>query len=397
MENKIQRVVTGIYRNILPLLAMVLQVIMAANLHAAAPTPAAGKLHALIREMVDPALPAKPGIYGPAPGALVWVDGPGMHFRETAGFADPERKIPLKAGDHFEIGSNTKMFTAVLLLQLVEQGILSLDDPLARWLPGWAAKIPHGRDMTLRQLANHTAGLWDYGDPIIGAGAEDDILMRRAYTPEELVRYAIEHGSPDFPPGEAGKWKYSNTGYVLLGMVLEKATGKSYRELLFERLLHPLHMDKTTFPDTVPNDPALVQGYVSYPNGKNTTAWNLSQGWAAGGIISTAADMRVFLRALAHGRVFARPETLSLMATFVESAAIRAHNGSRGYGIGLIEYEKNIWGHGGQTLGFESLMLFVPGTDTTAIILTNCSQGPYLQMREVISLLKQQGQVPRKE
>ena len=100
--------------------------------------------------------------------------------------------------------------------------------------------------------------------------------------------------------------------------------------------------------------------------------------------------MRIFLRALAHGKVFARPETLSVMAAFIESEAIHKHNGSRGYGLGLIEYGKNIWGHGGQTLGFESLMLFVPGTDWSAIVLTNASQGPYLQMRKLISFLQRQ-------
>ena len=377
------------YRKLLPALAVFSLFFMAVNLQAASSTQDANKLHALVREMVDPSLAAKAGVYGPAPGALVRVDGPDIHFQEMAGFADPDRKITLKVDDHFEIGSNTKMFTAVLLLQLVEQGILSLDDPLSRWLPGWVTKIPHGREMTLRHLANHTSGLWDYADAIIGAGAEDDTLLRRAYTPEELVRYAIEHGRPDFLPGERGKWKYSNTGYILLGMVLEKASGRSYRKLLFERILNPLHMEETTFPNTIPADPALVQGYVSYPGGKNVTDWNLSQGWAAGGIISTAADMRIFLRALAHGKVFTRPETLSVMATFIEPEAIHEHNGSRGYGIGLIEYGHNIWGHGGQTLGFESLMLFVPGTDWSVIVLTNASQGPYLQMRKLIPFLQQ--------
>ena len=99
---------------------------------------------------------------------------------------------------------------------------------------------------------------------------------------------------------------------------------------------------------------ALVQSYVSYPGGENVTDWNLSQGWAAGGIISTASDLRLFLRALAHGMVFARPEPLPVMADFFETEAIRIHNGSLGYARGFVEYGKNVWGHGSQTLGYEA-------------------------------------------
>jgi len=345
-------------------------------------------LDTLIHQMVDPSLDSIPEAYGPAPGAILQVDGPDLQYLGTAGFANLEKKTPVNQNDRFEIGSNTKMFTAVLLIQLAEQGVLGLDDPLSKWLPEWAAKFPNGDIMSLRQLANHTTGIWDYADAIIGAAEKDDVSMRRHYTPVELLQFAVDNGTPDFLPGEAGKWKYSNTGYILLGVVLEKASGETYADLLRKRIFEPLQLQATSFPDDVPETDTVVQGYVSYPDGKNTTAWNLSQGWAAGGIISTAADMRIFLQALANGRLFKDQSTLLAMAEFVESGAVSEHIGAKGYGLGLIEFTNGVWGHGGQTLGHESEMRFVPGTDITMVALTNAAYGPILQMRTMAPVLQ---------
>jgi len=229
--------------------------------------------------------------------------------------------------------------------------------------------------MTLRHLATHTSGIWDYGDDIIGAGQKDDEAMRRSYTPEELVQYVIDNGTPDFAPGEEGMWNYSNTGYILLGMVLEAATGEQYADLLQERILDPLETTETSFPNDVPEAGSIVNGYTAYPDGTNATEWNLSQAWAAGGAISTAADMTTFLKALATGQLFQDPQTLLKMADFVEYDVIADKLGAKGYGIGLIEYADGVWGHGGQTLGFESEIMFVPGTDVTLVGLTNAAYG----------------------
>ena len=159
------------------------------------------------------------------PGLVLLVDTPDGRYLQAAGVSSLEDGTPMQTGDRLEIGSNTKSFVIVLLLQLQEQGVLSLDDPLSQWLPDWAEKIPNGDQMTLRQLAQHTSGIWDYGDPIIAEAANDPATLEQGYTPEELVQYALDNGTPDFAPGEEGMWKYSNTGYVLLGMVIEKATG----------------------------------------------------------------------------------------------------------------------------------------------------------------------------
>ena len=346
-------------------------------------------LHQLVHDSTDPGLLFVPNAFGPAPAMALRVDAPGFHFEEAAGVADLATGTPVQPGDSFEIGSNTKMFTTILLLQLEEEGALSLDDPLSRWLPGWAEKIPHGREMTLRQFANHTAGLWDYADDIIGGGLEDPAFLRRRYTPAELVTYAIEQGQPVFAPGEEEKWQYSNTGYILLGLVLEVATGRSYADLLQSRIFGPLELHETSYPNDIPAPGSIVQGYSWWPDGVNTTDWNLSQGGAAGGIVSTAGDMTTFLRALSQGRVFRDPQTLMRMAAFVRNEGLRQAKDERGYGIGLIEFVEQVWGHGGQTLGFESAMMFVPGHEITLVALTNAAFGPIPLVKQLTPVLRQ--------
>src|SRR5512139_2539876 len=114
-------------------------------------------------------------------------------------------------------------------MQLQEAGLLSMDDLLSKHLPEWAAKLPNGDKITLRQMAQHTAGLWDYADDIIGGGAADPVALEKSYTPAELVQYAADKGKPYVAPGEG--WHYTNTGYLLLVMIPEKTTGQTLNEL----------------------------------------------------------------------------------------------------------------------------------------------------------------------
>ena len=136
------------------------------------------------------------------PGAVLLVDSPQGRFLEATGVSSVEEETPMQAGDVFEIGSITKSFTIAVALQLQEEGVLSLDDPLSQWLPEMAAQVPNGEQITLRQLANHSAGIWDYGDPILEAGATDPSLRQQSFTPEEIMAYALENGEPQFDPGE---------------------------------------------------------------------------------------------------------------------------------------------------------------------------------------------------
>ncbi len=311
-----------------------------------------------------------------APGLILLVDTPGGRYLRAAGVASLENGAPLRVDDRLEIGSNSKSFTVVLLLQLQEEGVLTLDDSLSKWLPGWAARIPNSDQVTLRHLAQHTSGIWDYGDPLIGAAADDSIKLEQGYSPQQLVQYAIDNGTPDFAPGEEGKWKYGNTGYILLGMIIEKATGQSLGALYRQRIFDPLGLETAALVEAVPQVGEIVDGYWWTDDAqiRNTTNWNASQGWAAGGIAMTAEELLTFAKALAAGKLFRKPETLALMLTFDPDGM----GGQVPYGLGLMDFSRvgapGSWGHAGQTAGFQSLWYTNPDTGVTVIGLTNSAR-----------------------
>ncbi len=258
---------------------------------------------------------------------------------------------------HFQIGSNTKMMTAVVLLQLVEEGQVGIDDPLSEHLHEIAARLPHGSAMTLRHLLQHTSGVFSYTDDapdgtpglMEGATTSRDALVRQI-EPAEMVDYVVEHGQPGFSPGAEGAWSYSNTGYILLGMIIEKIEGQPISKSFKSRIFGPLDMDQTYLWNSTPRPVfELPRSFLS-GTGYETTDWNMSQGWSAGAVISTPDDMHVFVEALISGQLFNSPETLNEM-----KATVRTTNPSLlGYGLGLALKREGFWGHGGQTLGFES-------------------------------------------
>ena len=304
------------------------------------------------------------------PGLVLLVDTPDGRYLQAAGVSSIEKGTPMQTGDILEIGSNSKSFTIVLLMQLQEKGILSLEDPLSKWLPDQAAVIPNGELITLRQLAQHTSGIWDYADDIIGGGVTDLDKLVKSYTPEELVQYALENGTPDFAPGEEGKWKYSNTGYILLGMVIEAASGEKIEDLYQTQIFDPLGLESAIFIEGVPETGKITNGYWWTDEGVkiNTTSWNVSQGWVAGGIAMTAEDLLTYGKALSKGEFFQNPDSLTQMLSTVPSDSFLS------FGLGLIIFDPmapGFWGHEGQTVGFQSLWYTNPDTNITVIGLTN--------------------------
>ena len=311
--------------------------------------------------------PRMAAILGSAPGGVLSVRGRDWHYARAVGTSDPDRQTPITCSMPFQIGSNTKMMTAAVLMQLQEEGALALDDPLSVHLPDLARTLPNGDAITLRQLANHTAGVFSYTDNapdgtpgVMDGDLADPDALRRGYGMEDLVRFAIDHGQPTFSPGAEGKWAYSNTGYVLLGLVIEKIERRPLAESLEARIFAPLGMEHTLYVDGVP-DPelGLPRAFFAPPFDVETTEWNMSQGAAAGAVVSTADDMHVFIEALLAGELFSQEATLAEMQVTVPTGSGTIPS----YGIGLGEKAKDTWGHGGQTLGFESEVAFfeLPG------------------------------------
>ena len=310
-----------------------------------------------------------------APGAVLLVDSPQGRFLEATGLANVEEQTPMQVTDALEIGSITKSFAAAVGLQLQEEGVLSLDDPLAQWLPEMAAQVPNGEQMTLLQLVSHSSGIWDYGDPILEAGATDSSLRQKTFSPDEIMAYVLENGNPEFDPGE--DQAYSNTNYILLGMALEAATGQSMAELYQSRIFTLLGMANTLLPEGVPEEGQIAQGYFLAESGdlENATNWNVSQAWTAGAIVSTAEDMALFTEALASGTLFSDPDSLAQMTEFQEVDPVK-FGLMTGYGLGLGVMPLDAaqaWGHTGGTLGYASLIMTLPAQGTTGVYLTNGS------------------------
>ncbi|MDY6794330.1 MAG: serine hydrolase domain-containing protein [Actinomycetota bacterium] len=179
------------------------------------------------------------------PGAIIYVDVPGKGTWEAAiGLADVEAGEAMDTALRFHIGSITKTFVSTMILQLVDEGKMSLDDTLEEL--GIQPAVPYAGDITLRMLLNHTSGIFDYtADADFQAASDDDFL--RKWTPRELVAFAAAN-QPYFPPGEG--WEYSNTNFILQGMIIEELTGGSLEDELQERITSRLGLSATTLPDS---------------------------------------------------------------------------------------------------------------------------------------------------
>jgi len=317
-----------------------------------------------------------------APGGVLLADTPQGRYLKAQGLASTQEQDAMEATDAFQIGSNTKSFTAVLALLLQEDGVWSLDDPLGKWLPDQAAKIQNGDRITLRMLGQNHTGLPDYADSVIGNALEGDAFdqtsLEKGYRPEELVDIGLQLREPAFAPGEG--WEYSTTNFILLGMAIEKATGKTLDQLYQERIFEPLGMENSYLLMGIPEEDSIAHGYWTMKNGEvvDVTNWNGSQGWAGGSIVSTPEDMANYVAGLASGAVFKDPASLEQMIAFGDGAVA----GFDGYGLGVGRWEQDprAWGHVGQTPGFQSLFAIYPEKGGRVVFLTNsgsCHIGLY--------------------
>lgn len=275
-------------------------------------------------------------------------------FRRAYGLANREWNIPATLDTVFRIGSTTKTFTATAILQLAEKHALSLDDPIAKYYPqappAWSA-------ITLRNLLNHTSGIPDFvqANGFIRGPARID------HPPAELVDL-VENQPLEFTPGS--KFHYSNTGYVLLGMVIEKISGRTYGDYVEETLIKPLGLGHTAYDrqDDIVADRA--QGYWRVDGvWKNARPMTTASIYASGALRSTADDLLAWDQALHTGKVLS---PASFQAMF--------DDGGRGYGLGSFvetRHGHRLWDHGGNVPGFCSAFEYYPDDGVTVIVLDN--------------------------
>ncbi|MDF3288082.1 serine hydrolase domain-containing protein [Streptomyces silvisoli] len=315
---------------------------------------------------------ARQDVAAGAPGVLVRVDdghGSPIQIARQAAWSVADHKLGVD--DQFKMGSNSKTMVATVILQLVAEHRIELTDPVDKWLPGL---VPNGHAITLGMLLNHTSGLFNHSnDPaVLKTFTGQDT---RQWTPQELVAAAVEHG-PLFAPG--ARFSYSNTNYVTLGLVAEKATGQRLADLIQQRIVKRLHLEHTYLSSGViqPTDPHLAHGYepdaahlgpvlpAGTPPGTHFVGGSRADGYVdvtrigltteagAGGVISTADDWARFDKALLSGRLLPRAQMREMRTTVSEGSSTPNR-----YGLGLEQIVTpcgTAWGHGGQVPGYSS-------------------------------------------
>jgi D-alanyl-D-alanine carboxypeptidase len=294
-----------------------------------------------------------------APGATAYVAGPHGSWSGAAGVADTATGQPMPADARMRLESVSKIWTAVLVLQLAEQGRLSLDDTVARWLPGL---LPFGDRITLRQLLTHTSGIFDNNDAVI----HPDRVLARVKDPvflAELVRLAKRlQADPAtrfpptvwirlaatqplyFPPGTG--YHYSNVGFEVLGLVVERAAGQPLEDLYRQRIIAPLGLDHTAYDPQGDITGPHAHGYLVNPDGsladRTAVHWGIG---AEGGIVSSAADTGRFLVALMQGKLLGPAAAAGMRTGDFWSGGDTPSCGGSAYGhSGAGEgYKTNVW------------------------------------------------------
>jgi D-alanyl-D-alanine carboxypeptidase len=288
------------------------------------------------------------------PGVIATRTSPdGVSRTAVAGDADTTTGAPIPADAEVRIGSASKTFTAVVILQLVQEGRLSLDDSVESILPGVvsAPTVDAGR-ITVRQLLQHTSGLPEYADLV----AADAFAVRDVYrSPRDTLDLALER-PVDFAPGE--RYSYTNTGYLVLGLIAERIAQRPLSEQIDERIVAPLGLEHTYLP--APGDRAFRGAHpVGYHIDAAGELRDLSEAdpswtWAAGAVISTPEELNVFMRAVLAGELLS-PELMAQMLDGVPTGEELLPGST--YGLGIESTETScgtVWGHSGDIPGYQT-------------------------------------------
>ncbi|MET8628041.1 serine hydrolase domain-containing protein [Kitasatospora sp. NPDC004669] len=286
---------------------------------------------------------------------------------------------PMNSSWRFRVGSNSKMFAAVLVMQLAEEGRIDLDKPLRDYLP--AGTLPENWTMTGRQVMEHRAGVYDHTDDLLEQAGEETTsafearIRTKVYAPADLVAMSVKHG-PQYTPGS--RYSYSNTDFVLMGMAVEHLTGRPYADVLRERITEPLGLDKTSF--VVPDqriEGAHVTGYLTNDDRTkpllDSTEQTGSWVWSAGAVISSAGDLDRFLTALMAGSDGGLISDASLKQM---EAALPTPTAKIGYGLGLRRISLScgdVYGHSGIVQGYQTQSFTTPNGQRSVVVFANAS------------------------
>jgi len=309
-----------------------------------------------------------------------------QRWRGATGLADLERKRRTRPDMYHRIGSITKTFVAVAVLQQVDQGRIRLDDPVETYLPG----LLPDRRITVRMLLNHTSHLGDYDEALITGPDSLEELRTRRFTDHELVRIGLETG----PTGEPGATpgSYSNTNYIVLGLLLDKVTRMPAEQYITQHVIRRAGLTHTFFPRTAelpqPHSKAYTSAFGSFPL-RDFSTFDMSWAGTAGALVSTMDDLNRFFAALFDGRLISRAR-LDEMRTTVPIVAGRGLTDAFPYGLGLRAYESpcgTLWGHDGGVIGMATLSVAPPDLSRHASSGVNTTWHPEAAAGELAWIL----------
>lgn len=328
------------------------------------------------------------------PGISVAIGkGDSVVWKGTDGYSDLIGKIDVKANDKFGIGSITKTFVSIVILQLVEEGKLDLGKVPADYLDLPVIKaVPNSSKATLRELLNHQSGIptWEYQPDWIRIGRGEKLDLDHTWSKTETLNYISgDNNLADFEPGT--RFSYSNTNYTILGLIIEAITGNDLTEEIRKRIFQPLQIENTFLASFEKIPGGYVNNYhYATPQFRKTagvhkdfpainkylvetSAGNLSPEWAAGGMVSTASDLVVWAHALRTGEILS-PSMQEEYFTYYPPE--ENDNSPMKYMQGIFRledyyYGKDIIGHSGGTLGFRAMMFWIEGTDIVIVTLAN--------------------------
>ncbi len=321
--------------------------------------------------------------------ALVKIDGfPGVEAfvrnadgkvrSYTAGVGNVTTKAPVPVDGQVRIASNTKTFTATTVLQLVGEGKIKLDDSVDTYLPGvLRGRGIDGTKITIRQLLQQTSGLPDYDGAL--AGKSLVAVQHTYFEPRQALDSALTKPA-EFAPG--AKWAYSNTNYLLAGLIVQRVTGRPIGEEITTRVIEPAGLKHTYWPNTGVQSiqgPHARSYFIEAPGASpvDVTELDPSLGWAAGQLISTPSDLSTFNRALLEGKLLKTAQQRELLTT-VASPGFEPENGWS-YGLGFAKRRLtcgvDAWGHGGDITGFETRNLTTTDGRSAVIAVTALPTG----------------------
>jgi D-alanyl-D-alanine carboxypeptidase len=296
----------------------------------------------------------------PVPATLIGVwDREGHSFVRAFGYADLASKTPVTTADHFRIGSNTKTFVVSVLLQLVGEKRLALDDPLSRFQLG--VRVPNASDITVRELCNMRSGLYEaYDTPQF---ARLNWMVPKNFSPRMLVAWAVQQ-KPYFAPNRG--YNYSNTNYLLLGLIIEAVTKDSVADQIRKRLIEPFGLTQTSFPQTEAMPAPWLRGYGLDANDDWQDVSNtvpVAFTWSAGAMISTMNDIRRWVKLYATGAAGGR-------TTYADLINCIPFIGNTSYGLG-ITCSAGWYGYTGALPGYNTADYYSPSTGMTIVAWIN--------------------------